>query len=160
MVITLPFSIGETFTLKLRNVLYCPKMTQTLVSIGRLDAAGYTFEIGKGCLLIYSPTRLWIGKILRYRHLYSISPSEFAYAATPRTVTPEEAHRILGHMNYSYIRKLFHENKIKGLELSTHFPLTQPCDICKQGKAIRAKVDGARQSQLSQNFGDMFHMDV
>jgi hypothetical protein len=70
-----------TTMLRVHNVLYVPDLAATLVSVGRLDAAGFTFKVGRGWAIVYSPSRAHIATLPHVGGFYHLGkPHAFDHA--------------------------------------------------------------------------------
>ena len=115
----LELPIGKnTRTLTLHNTLYCPGTPNTLVSLGKLDDAGYEMQTANGVLSIKDHQGNPIGSIPKINGLYQIPSWEHAYATTvDRLVLLYEAHCMSGHQNYAYVKHMFNNNQVRGIKL-------------------------------------------
>jgi len=60
------------FYLDLMDILYVPSISRNLVSLSKLDVAGYSFNFGNGCFSLYKCTCL-IGFGTLYKGLYKLN---------------------------------------------------------------------------------------
>ena len=108
----------NTRTLILHNTLYCPGTPNTLVSLGKLDDAGYEMRTANRILLIKDHQGNLIRSIPKINGLYQIPSWEHAYATTvDRLVLLYEAHCMSGHQNYAYVKHMFNNNQVHGIKL-------------------------------------------
>ena len=108
----------NTRMLILHNTLYCPGTPNTLVSLGKLDDTGYEMWTTKGVLSIKDCQGNLIGSIPKINSLYQIPSWEHAYATTvDRLVLLYEAHCMSGHQNYAYVKHMFNNNQVRGIQL-------------------------------------------
>ncbi|THU75524.1 hypothetical protein K435DRAFT_880662 [Dendrothele bispora CBS 962.96] len=77
----------HTRMLTLRDALLCPTMLNTLVSIGKLDDAGYEIHIQHGIMEILDGKGRIIASIPKINGLYQILSSEHAYATQEKPVS-------------------------------------------------------------------------
>ena len=91
MIIDLPNGLNIS-QLRLREVLYTPDVTYTLISVGRLDDLGYTVKFAHGVCSISPPDGEWIAQILKdEKGLYRIT-CEPEDAATAEVLTLDQFH--------------------------------------------------------------------
>ena len=153
---------GESSTpITLKDTLYAPDMTMTVVSISRIAAAGYSvaFE-GKSCQ-IKSKTGKIVGDIPAAPNgLYKVEHS-LAAAAAAEQVDILTVHRRLGHISADTIRSLVRTNAVTGLHLIDPTP-TSPlvCDSCDYAKTTRKPIRKESPTPLATSFGDEVHSDV
>src|SRR5277367_1127661 len=83
------------------SYLYAPQMGVTLVSICKIDTAGFASLFHKGCLRIFAPGkgRKLMGQVLMQNGLYRVEHEpEYVAAMATETVTIEKLHRLFGHI--------------------------------------------------------------
>ena len=151
---------GNTRTVPLHNALLCPNIPNTLISLGKLDNDGYNIHIGNGLLTMTDPSNRIVARIPKIHGLYQIPMEEHAYVAKDRLVSLYDAHCILGHQNYAYIKHLFAHNQINGMRLDKSHMDEPECRTCLLAKAARFPIAKLRSSPRAENYGDVFHMDV
>ena len=151
---------GNNTTLTLHNTLSCPGTPNTLISIGKLDDAGYKIRFGEGIMTIANNQGEIMGRIPKINGLYQIPTREYAFATTEKLISLYEAHCMSGHQNYAYVKHMFQNNQVKGLKLDPRKMEEPECRTCMLAKASRAPIAKIRSSPQAQNFGDIFHMDV
>ena len=94
---------GKTKTI-FKNTIHAPKMAFTLISISRLDRAGYSVTFNKGMCTIRNPQNSRIATIPHSNGLYKIvvtkqsTRSDSANAATGKMLI-SDAHKKLGHIS-------------------------------------------------------------
>ncbi|KAJ3924201.1 MAG: hypothetical protein NXY57DRAFT_875880, partial [Lentinula lateritia] len=132
-----------------------------LVSLGKLDDAGYVMVIRDGTLKIINRQGETIGIVPKTNGLYQIPSAEYAYARkVTRMVSLYEAHCMAGHQNYAYIKHMFKTNQVHGIKLDPKQMEEPECRTCMLAKAARFPISKFRASPRVENFGDVFHMDV
>ncbi|KAF8830169.1 hypothetical protein HHX47_DHR2000553 [Lentinula edodes] len=152
---------GISKSLTLQNTLLCPNTPDTLVSLGKLDDAGYVMVIKDGTLKIINRQGETIGIVPKTNGLYQIPSAEYAYAGkATRMVSLYEAHCIAGHQNYAYVKHMFKSNQVHGIKLDPKQMEEPECRTCMLAKAARFPISKIRTSQRVEKFGDVFHMDV
>ncbi|KAF5347853.1 hypothetical protein D9758_013838 [Tetrapyrgos nigripes] len=145
--------------LPLRDTLYCPDMPNTLVSLGKLDDAGYNIHIEGGIMVISKQGRN-VAHIPKVHGLSQIIEHENAYSVTNRTLSLYEAHCATGHQSYQYVKTLFTNNAVKGLRLDPNRMEQIECIVCMRTKGARLAIPKLRLTPRAENFGDTMHMDV
>lgn len=135
--IDLPIN-GTTKSITLHDTLLCPNTPNTLISLGKLDNAGYIMTIRNGSMIIDNSNGDTVGIIPKTNGLYQIPSREYAYAnRTNRLVSLYEAHCICGHQNYAYIKHMFQKNQVHGLKLNPKEMDEPECHTCMLAKATR-----------------------
>jgi hypothetical protein len=145
--------------LKLKDVLYAPGMHATLVSLGKLDAAGFLSTISDNALHLQRAGRTYT-TIPRKAGLYSIGAYSAQAPVEPTVIklTLDQLHRRLGHRNHKVILKMYTENRLPGIKLTSR-DITE-CRDCLLSKAARAPIAAKRMSPLAAKFGDHIHLNV
>jgi len=129
---------GNTYTkLRLQDVLYSSNVGYTLVSIRRLNEAGFTALFGHGKCVIRGPDDERIGEISRTgRKIYKVEHEEDVVNAVEETLTLDKLHRQMDHISIQTARDLIKQNMVTGLRLeysSTGKPFF--CESCVYAKA-------------------------
>jgi hypothetical protein len=91
-----------TTRILLKDVLYAPKMGLTLISIGKIDTAGFASLFHKGSLQVFSygKKRKKLAEIPLRNGLYRIEhKAEIAAVVNEEVVTIEKLHRLMGHIS-------------------------------------------------------------
>ena len=104
------------------DAIHMPEMAFTLISISRLDKAGYSITVKKGMCTIQSPKHKTIATISHSDGFYRITaqrPSKQNQMANMASgkMTISEAHRKLGHVAHSAIRHAIVNGLITGIDL-------------------------------------------
>jgi hypothetical protein len=156
--VEVPNGHGKT-RLKLKDVLYAPGMHATLVSLGKLDAAGFSLTISDNTLLLQRAGCTY-AMIPRKAGLYSIGAYSAQAVAEPTIIklTLNQLHHRLGHRNHKAILKMHTEGRLPGIKLTSR-NITE-CRNCLLSKAARAPIAAKRMSLLAAKFGDYIHLDV
>jgi len=122
LTILIPNGTSTTHIL-LRDVLYAPKMGITLVSIGKLDVAGYAALFRDKRCQIFDSRRKKLGEIPLTSGLYSLRSSQAAgklfagVAKHGELLTMQEVHERLGHIAPDSIRQMIKDGTITGITL-------------------------------------------
>ena len=154
---------GECFTqLRLQGVLYSPNVAYTLVSIGRLDDAGFSATFGQGKCVLRGPDDQLVGEVARNsRRIYKVEHEEGIANPAVETLTLQQLHRRLGHPSVQVTRDLLKKGMAIGLRLE-YTPHGTPffCDSCIYAKAIRKAVSNLRGGKRAEVFGGEVHSDL
>jgi len=153
---------SETSQLRITGVLYLPKVSYTLVSVGRLDEAGFTTTFGGGKCVIRGPDNVKIGKVLRKStKIYKVDHDEDVASAAEEKLTLEQFHRWMGHISMDVTRKLVKDGMITGIRLEyTPIGNTFFCSSCVYAKATWKSVPKMREGQRAEAFGGEVHSDL
>lgn len=159
MSISVPNKDGES-KIRLTEVLHAPKLGVTLISIGRIDEAGYSCIFSGGELVINDTKGSTIGRIPRRKGLYAVerTPLESANLAVAK-LSLEQLHRAMGHISYDTVKKLIKDELVTGVNVDIGTP-TPFCETCLYANGKRKPVPKERQGEKSSNFGDQIHSDV
>ena len=104
----------DSTAVTLNNILYCPDLGYTLVSLVKCDAAGFTVTPKNKSCCIKDAKGLQIGRIPQYQGLYQVDDSMSAHISTymgVRVHTVDELHQKMGHISLTVIKQLI-EQKI------------------------------------------------
>lgn len=154
---------GDTTTpIILRDTLYAPDMALTIISISRINSAGYDVNFNsksRSCKII-NPAGTQVGSIPANEHgLFRV---EHAYAADTAPVERIDIltlHQRLGHISANAIRALVRNHAIEGIELIDNgSPFI--CDSCEYAKLTRKVILKERQAPPAKRFGDEIHTDL
>ncbi|PPQ87182.1 hypothetical protein CVT25_014593 [Psilocybe cyanescens] len=136
MIIYIPNGSSGVSEVLLKDVLYAPTMSVTLVSISRIvESSASVLFFGKSCQ-IYDKNETCIGNIPVHGGLYRVytkQPSvEFA-GKTKVLVSINELHRRLGHVSHARAKYLIDNDLVLGVELD---PTSKPsvCESCEWAK--------------------------
>jgi hypothetical protein len=107
MKVTVPHggSDGSTVTYTLKDVLYAPDMSATLVSLGKFDDAGLRMGIGNGHFDLYLCSGAHFFSVPKVRGLYRVYHDDAAYSVEPKKILLYDLHKHLGHASYKYASK-------------------------------------------------------
>jgi GAG-pre-integrase domain/Integrase core domain/Pol polyprotein, beta-barrel domain len=147
----------------LKDVLYCPDLAFTLISLTCCDAAGYSVLLKDQKCLIRDKRGTLLGQVPLplSNGLYKVEHESTAAATstTCKVLTLDELHRRMGHISPQVARKLVQNGVITGLELDT---ASQPgfCTACTQAKPTRKPVPQTREGLRDAKFDEKVHSDV
>jgi hypothetical protein len=159
IVINLPNG-DESTEVTLRDVFHVPEMTTTLISVGRLDAAGYLAHFGRGMCRIEAPDNKIIAQVPLQHGLYALgarSPNSDVALSAIQKLTLAQAHKTLGHINCRAILDGIRLGNIVGIELADTEEVF--CEACAQAKPHRKPFPQQAENR-AENFGDLIHMDL
>jgi hypothetical protein len=150
-------------TVLLKDVLHCPDMGLTLVSIGKITAAGYKVIFrGPTCKIFDSRDRV-IGQVNVRGGLYRVDHEiavNVGMAGEAREVlTIEELHRRMGHIAPEAAKRMVSSGAVKGIEIDPTSSI-QDCNSCEYAKATRKPIKKVRETPRATKFGNEIHLDV
>ena len=125
----------------LKEVRFIPEMKTNLISLGALEASGYTITLKDGGLKV-SLENLVVMKGIRRKNLYFLQGS--AVTGRAMTTTSDEDttrlwHMRLGHPGIRSLQGLVSQGLLKGVKsLKMDF-----CEHCTLGKQTRVKFAGS-----------------
>jgi len=131
---------SKTTSMTFKNAIHAPEMAFTLISISRLDKAGYQVNFNKGMCKILNPKGRVIATIPHSNGLYRITSKATkdggVAAAVSGKMSITEAHRKLGHLAYGAVTHAIEKGYIAGIELDTN---SKPefCEACAKAKSAR-----------------------
>jgi Pol polyprotein, beta-barrel domain/GAG-pre-integrase domain len=153
---------GKTTThVTLRDVLYCPDLAFTLISLMRCDAAGFSVLLKDRKCVVRDARGAILGQIPLSDGLYKVEHKPTAVVANVarKTLTIDELHRHMGHISPEVARKLVQEGTVTGLDVDMS---SQPgfCTACAQAKPTRKSVPQKREGPRAMRIGEKVHSDV
>ncbi|PIL37456.1 transcription factor [Ganoderma sinense ZZ0214-1] len=167
MVIPVPNPPGPDTNIRLKDVLYTPDLRYNLISVGRIDDAGFQTTFADGNCIIVDPEGQTVGRIPKTGGLYLVrrerddgaTTAAAATAPVVETLTEMEAHRRFAHIPIRAIRELVSRGFITGVKL---VPSTEPnvCEACIRAKSTRKPVPAKREGERAMAFGDETHSDT
>ena len=150
-------------TILLKDVLHCPDMGLTLVSIGKITAAGYKVIFRGPTCRIYNSKDKIIGQINARNGLYRVGHGVVINTAMigeiPEVLTIEELHHCMGHIAPEASKQMVSSGTIKGVEIDSTTTI-QHCDSCEYAKATRKPIKKFCETPRAAKFGDEIHSDV
>ena len=140
--IKIPNGSNQT-TILLKDVLHCPDMGLTLISIGKITRAGYKVIFKGSICRIYNTKDKVIGQIMARNGLYQVDHEVLVNTAmagdAQEILTIEELHRCLGHIAPEAAKKMVSSGTVEGLEVDLTSTL-QTCDSCEYAKATQKPI--------------------
>jgi GAG-pre-integrase domain len=105
-----------------KNAIHAPGMAFTLISISRLDKAGYSVLFSKGMCAIQDLKGQTIATISHSNRLYKLVANQSKKTETVNMASTKmsinEAHRKLGHIAHSAVKDAITKEIITGIELN------------------------------------------
>ena len=162
MHVELPNGSKKTKTV-FKNAIHAPEMAFTLISISRLDKAGYSVTFNKGMCTIKDKTGCVIATIPHSDGLYRVvAPKEsgnrdYANVASEK-MTISEAHRKLGHIAHAAVKHAISNGYITGIELDED---SKPefCEACEKAKSARQPFPKESDTRATK-YGERVHWDL
>ena len=155
-----PHGDGVT-QLRLLDVLYSAEVGYTLVSVGRLDEAGFTVIFGGGKCVLRGEDDVEIGVVPRTStRVYKVEHEEAVASAAEERLTLDKFHRRMGHISLDAARKLVKDNMITGVRLEYTPSKNFFCASCVYAKATRKSVPKMREGARAEVFGGEVHSDL
>lgn len=135
-------------------------MAFTLISISRLDKAGFSVIFKKGMCTVKDPSQRTIATIPNVDGLYKIAApkrSNDSANAVSGKMSISEAHRKLGHLAHAAIKHAVSSRVITGIELE---PDSKPefCEACAKAKSAREPFPKESDTR-AEKFGERVHWD-
>ena len=138
----------------------------TLISVGKLDVAGYAALFRDKRCQIFDARKKKLGEIPLSSGLYSLRSSQaskrlFAGVAKPgEALTMEEVHTRLGHIAPDSIRQMIKDGSITGITLNEAHKTMGACDSCEYAKLTRKPIGKLRDPLRRDKLGDEVHTDL
>ena len=157
---------SSTTHILLRDVLYAPKMGITLVSIGKLNVAGYTALFCDKRCQIFDARKKKLGEIPLTSRLYSLRSSHAArrlfagLAKHSEPLTMQEVHKRLGHIAPDSIRQMIQDGTVTGITLDEAHKSMGTCDLCEYAKLTHKPIGKLHDPLCQSNLGDKVHTDL
>ena len=110
----------DSTTVMLKDILYCPDLGYTLVSLVKCNATGFTVTIKDNSCCIKDAKGLQIGWIPQYKGLYWVDDGTSAHIGAymgVRVHTVDELHQKMGHISLTVIKWLIKQKTVLELEL-------------------------------------------
>ena len=146
-----------------KNAIHVPKMAFTLISISRLDKAGFSVTFRKGMCTIIDPKSQTIATIPHSKGLYRIvmmkQPKKGETANTVAwKMSMTEAHKKLGHISCSMIKHAIVNGLINGLDVD----ITSKPDFCKACTKAKSTCQPfpKESNTRAEKFGKQVHWDL
>ena len=150
-------------TVLLKDVLHCPDIGLTLVSIGKITAAGYKVIFRGPTCRIYDSKDKIIGQINARNGLYHVNHEAIINTAmigeTPEVLTIKELHRRMGHIAPETTKQMVSNGVIKGIEIDSAMTI-QHCNFCEYAKVMCKPIRKFCETLRAANSGDEIHLDV
>jgi hypothetical protein len=137
-------------------------MGLTLISIGKIDIAGFASLFHKGNLTVFTcgKKKKKLATIPLKNGLYRLEhEAEMAAVVREELVTIERLHKLMGHISLEAAKALVQKGVVEGFKLDETSKISS-CDSCEYGKAHRKEVKKERQFPRASNIGDEIHSDV
>jgi hypothetical protein len=153
---------ATTSQLNLTEVLYSPDVGYTLVSIGRLNDAGFAVSFADGKCVIRDRNDQLVGTVLKTGHgLYRVSHEQDIANSAKEVLTLDQFHRRMGHISPEIARRLVTKGFVTGVKLET-LPSGEPffCESCVYAKATRKPLPKIRDGTRATAFGQEVHSDL
>ena len=157
---------GRTMTqILLKDILYAPKMGIMLVSIGKINTAGYAALFHKSQLQIFFVTkgRKMLAQISMKNGLYCVEHGKVADVVAlvvPEVVSIEKLHHLMGHIALEAAKALVTKGLVEGFKLDKSSKMPSVCSSCEYGKARRKLVKKECEAPRAGKIGDKIHSDV
>ncbi|PIL23016.1 hypothetical protein GSI_14323 [Ganoderma sinense ZZ0214-1] len=144
MVIPVPNGTAADTRIRLKNVLYTPEVAYNLISVGRIDDAGFTTTFSGGQCVIIDSEGSTVGRIPKTGGLYLVRRERDDGREAAATATAS---------------KLVARGFITGVKL---VPSTEPhtCEACIRTKSTCKPAPAKREGEHAEALGDETHSDT
>ncbi|KAG6325711.1 hypothetical protein ID866_13378 [Astraeus odoratus] len=155
---------GKTCThILLKDVLYALKMGLMLVSISKLDAAGYSALFCDSHCKIFDAKKKVLGVIPVNKGLYAVNAPWKLFAGTAsaeQPLTMEEVHAWLGHIAPESIQQILKAGTITGIKLDPAHSTMGSCESCEYAKATQKPIGKVKDPPRHAKLGEEVHTDL
>ena len=155
---------GKSVThIHLKDILYAPKMGITLISISKLDIAGFAALFHDKCCQIFSEKRKKLGEVPLTKGLYCLKLARKPFVGLAKasdTLTMAEIHLRLGHLAPEAIRKMLKDRTITGIILDNAHATMGTCDSCEYAKTTRKPIGKLCDPPRGEKLSDEIHTDL
>ncbi len=162
---------GRTHALRLQHVLHIPTNKNNLISLGKWDSAGGSYQSNQGILKLITKGGITITVAKRIENnLYKIQVGvrEMAtklhtqdkyetFTTTKSFPSWETWHKRFGHVSYSGLQKLWEKNLVYGFNVNTQMPKPD-CVTCTEAKQNEEPHNKEINRQTKP--GELTHIDV
>ncbi len=162
---------GRTHALQLQHVLHIPTNKNNLISLGKWDSAGRSYQSNQGILKLITKRGITIAVAKRVENnLYKIQVGVREIATKPHTqdkyemfmtIKPfpswETWHKRFGHVSYSRLQKLWEKNLVYGFNVNTQMPKPD-CVVCTEAKQNEEPHNKEIHRQTRP--GELTHIDM
>lgn len=142
----------------LKNVYFHPSLSFMIISQSLLCKEGFKFVYQYDDCEIYKSDGQLCGVIKAINGLYIIknpTMQAFVHSASTQGISLYELHCRLGHSSYEYLKRIIAQLPFKINDLTE-----KKCEICVEANIKRQNIPKIRTSELSDSFGDKFHIDI
>ena len=148
---------GKSITrIRLKDVLYAPKMGITLISISKLDVAGFAALFRDKRCQIFSEKRKKLGEVPLTKGLYCLRSARKPFIGLTKaldTLTMAEIHSRLGHLVPEAIRKMLKDGTITGIALDDAHATMGTCNSCEYAKTMCKPIGKLRDPPRCEKLG-------
>jgi gag-polypeptide of LTR copia-type/GAG-pre-integrase domain len=143
-----------------KGAIHAPEMAFMLLSISRLDKAGYMVTFNRGMCTIKNPHSWTVATIPHSDGLYKIMAGKLVNPVKLANVTSDkmsitEMHKKLGHIAHSAVKHAIANNLITGIDLNLN---SKPdfCEACAKAKSARQPFPKESDTR-AEIFGERVH---
>lgn len=150
---SIPFTSGE-YCGELSKVLWAPKLTENLFSVGRAIALGCLVEFNEKTASFYRQSQLVLQGVMSPGSIYfqvHIQPSVSCESPNYSFVgaSLHDWHRRLGHCSLQTVKDLVRSNAVEGLKITNN--AEQECESCINGKLCRTSHPSREHIKASES---------
>jgi hypothetical protein len=147
----------------LHNVLHCPSIAFTLVSMSVMDRAGYLFTLKDSWLLVIAPKGNKIADIPLENGLYRLPVQGHVAsiaAGGELTIQIDELHHWLGHLGVDVCHNAVQRGMVNGVKLVDANAPATICKLCTRLKAAEKSFPKESPTPCVTEYGSCVHSDV
>lgn len=160
---------GITYSLTMENVLHIPKNKNNLISLGRWDREGRSYQGGEGRLTLFNANGIPVARgnkvknnLYRMRLAYERKMKEktnenVTYAAHTKSPTWEIWHKRFGHISYGGLQKIYDLDLVDGFHVDSKSDKPD-CVTCTEAKMTEQPYP--KTQRRYETPGILTHMDV
>jgi hypothetical protein len=153
----------ETMHMILQNILHCPGIAFTLISMSVMDRARYSFTLKNSWLSVYAPKGTLLSSIPLENGLYRVTMHSHVAsiaAGGELTVRIDELHRRLGHVGVETCCDAVWRGMVNGIKLVNLQAPAIMCEPCARSKAAEKSFPKESTTPHATEYGSRIHLDV
>ena len=153
----------EHSCITLKDALFSPDITFTLISTSRITQAEFSVCMIKGFCEIWSPepSSVLVARIPEVNGLYNVATTiEVAATTHPSAacMSLRHLHECMGHMSFSSMRTMVSNGMVEGIEIASQ-PDNDFCETCVKAKITRIPFP-TESNTHAMKYGERIHTNV
>lgn len=146
-------------TVTLRDAYHAPSLPYNLISLARIAGSQFETQLDERLTIRHRQTNKVVATGDQQGNLYYIHAAGVPREMANLAMTPDEAHKALGHIGIQGIRDMVTKGMVNGLEIAGPIPKSITCTECVQGKQTSTAQPKTARNDV-QAVGDLVTSDV